>query len=88
MNRLQYLLLKVIEESGEIAEEVLNSGLSAQVHSEIDDLETVLRLIGKEFNTQSILHGRTIAQEAHEATLFNPKTKAAANISPQPLLTQ
>lgn len=73
MNRLQFLLLKVIEESGEIAEEVLNSGLSAQAHSEIDDLKAVIRLIGKEFNTESKFQSRTVAQDAYKPTLFNPK---------------
>lgn len=73
MNRLQYLLLKVIEESGEIADEVLTSGLSSQVHSEIDDLEAVLRLIEKEFYTQSIFSCRLMAQDASKPTLLNPQ---------------
>lgn len=55
MNRLQYLLLKVIEESGEIADEILQDDLSAQVHLEIDDLEAVLRLMDREFYTHALL---------------------------------
>lgn len=70
MNRLQYLLLKVVEESGEIADEVLTSGLSAQVHSEINDLEAVLRLIEKEFYTKPIFSGRLMAQDASKTTLI------------------
>lgn len=73
MNRLQYLLLKVIEESGEIADEVLISGLSAQVHLEIDDLEAVLRLIESEFNTHAFFSGRRVGQETNKTTLFNPE---------------
>jgi len=73
MNRLQYLLLKVVEESGEIADEVLTSGLSAQVHLEIDDLEAVLRLMDREFYTHAFFSGRTMAQEINKTALCKPK---------------
>lgn len=63
MNRLQFLLLKIIEESGEIASELLEHGLAQKVHLEIDDLEAVVRLFGSEFNTFTYLNYRSVEKK-------------------------